>query len=27
VRTLSDTEIKQMTSLLERLFSDLQEDS
>jgi MarR family transcriptional regulator for hemolysin len=26
VRTLSDTEIKQMTSLLERLFSDLQED-
>jgi DNA-binding MarR family transcriptional regulator len=25
VRTLSDTEIKQMTSLLERLFSDLQE--
>jgi DNA-binding MarR family transcriptional regulator len=27
VRTLNDTEIKQMTSLLERLFSDLQEDS
>ena len=27
VRTLSDTEIKQMTSLLERLFNDLQEDS
>jgi DNA-binding MarR family transcriptional regulator len=26
VRTLSDTEIKQMTSLLERLFSDLQEE-
>ena len=27
VRTLSDTEIQQMTSLLERLFSDLQEES
>ena len=26
VRTLSDTEIEQMTSLLERLFSDLQEE-
>ena len=26
VRTLNDTEIKQMTSLLERLFNDLQED-
>jgi DNA-binding MarR family transcriptional regulator len=26
VRTLTDTEIKQMTSLLERLFSDLQEE-
>jgi DNA-binding MarR family transcriptional regulator len=26
VRTLSDTEIKQMTFLLERLFSDLQEE-
>ena len=27
LRTLSDTEIEQMTSLLERLFSDLQEES
>ena len=26
VRTLTDTEIKQLTSLLERLFSDLQEE-
>jgi DNA-binding MarR family transcriptional regulator len=26
IRTLSDSEIKQMTNLLERLFSDLQEE-